>query len=322
MATKKFSYFGREEKLIIIFILIYFFLAWILSWNYFVTHFTQISNWKTWHQSLIEGKFVGSSQFRLLSFWLPQIFSTAFEQSIQIAYIMVRFLFTFLTLCLFHIFLLKWFDHKSAFLSVILYAAITPLTYLPFLQEADAIHQFFFLIGLWLIREKKNLFFAVLLFIATFNKETIIFLIPLYILFNWQKSKALKVIFECLIFAIIWYIAFVITRNAFYHGQNSEIWQLSYNLSKLKEYFIYNSLINYRIFWITLFGVFWVLPFLKLKEKPKFLQVGAYYIIIFIILHFLFGWPEETRILLPLAYIVIPSGIIYLFPGSLKTQIA
>lgn len=314
MITKKFFHFGREEKLIIIFILIYLFLAWILSWNYFATHLIQLSSWKTWHQALIEGKIGDSNQFRLLAFWLPQIISILFEQSIQLAYIMVRFLFTFLTLCLFHLFLLKWFDHKLAFLSVILYAAITPITQLPYLQEADVIHQFFFLIGLWLIREKKILLFAILLFIATFNKETIIFLIPLYILFNWQKSRVLKVIFECLIFAIVWYVAFVITRNAFYSSQNSEIWQLPHNISIIKDYFIINPFINYEIFWIPLFGVFWILPFLRLKEKPKFLQIGAYYIIIFMIIHFLFGWPEETRIILPLAFLVIPSGIMTLFP--------
>ena len=312
--------FVKENKLILIIFVIYFFLAWILSWDYFIAHLSKISSWRTWHEQLMAGELSGSNQFRLLAFWLPQLFSVAFEQGIVVSYLMVRFFFTFITFCLFHLFLLKWFDHKKAFLSVVLLAAIIPFTYLPFFQEADVIHLFFFLIGLWLIREKKNLFLPFLIFIATFNKETIVFLIPFYFLFKWQKHKLLKITFECLIFSLIWYIAFVITRNAFYTGQNSEIWQLPHNIAVFKYYFIINPFIHYKIFWIPLFGIFWLLSFLGLKEKPKFLQVGAYYIIIFMILHFLFGWPEETRIILPLAFIIIPSSILYLFPDNFKLK--
>lgn len=308
---------SREAKLLIIFFIIYFSFSWILTWTYFITHLRQIPEyWETKHRNLLEGGVRGSVQFRVLSFWIPEIVSKAFTQPIYTSYLIVRFVFTFLIFCVFHLFLLKWFSQERAFLSVTFLAAITPLTYLPFFQEADVILQFLFLIGLWLIREKKFFILLFLMAIGTFAKETIVFLIPFYFLLYWRKDKKWKVILESLILVVTWLLFFYITRHAIYEGNNSHLWQLPRNLEMIKYYFTYNPLVNHHLLYIPLFGLFWLLPFFRLKEKPSFFQVAAPFIIIFTILNFLFGWPEETRIILPLAFLVIPSGIMALFPGT------
>jgi len=309
--------FSREDKLLIVFFIIYFFLSWILTWTYFITHLNHIpDNWQDRHEKLIEGVSRGSNQFRMISFWLAELVSKIFIQPIFVSYLIIRFFFTFLTFCVFHLFLMKWFNHEKAFLSVTFLAAITPLTYLPFLQESDVILQFLFLIGLWLIREKKFFVLLFLMAIGTFAKETIVFLIPFYFLLYWRKDKKWKVILESLILVVAWLLFFYITRHAIYEGNNSRLWQLPRNLEMIKYYFTYNPLTNHHLLYIPLFGLFWFLPFFRLKDKPTFFQVAASFIIIFTILNFLFGWPEETRIILPLAFLVIPSGIMALFPGT------
>lgn len=305
---------SKEAKILIIFGIIYLCFAWILSWTYFTSHLDNISEgFENWHNAIAAGDIVDSNQFRLMSFWLADFFHQSFNLQIFLAYLTIRFLFTFFTLFLFHFFLLKWFNHERAFLSVTFFAAITPVTYLPFIQEADPLHIFFFLVGLWFIREKKLLLLTLLIAVATFAKETIVFLIPFYFIYNWQKKDRLKIIWESVLLGVVWMIMFYITRTAFYDGQNSALWQLPHNIATLGRALSYNPLINLHILFLPLFGVFWVLPFLHLKEKPYFFRRAAPYIILFIVLHFIFGWPEESRIIMPLAFLVIPSGLITIF---------
>jgi len=277
--------------------------------------------WEWRHNTLLRGDSNGSNQFRLLSFWLPELAHRAFGQPIFASYLMVRFVFTFLMFCVFHLFLLKWFEHQKAFLSVIFLAAITPVTYIRSFQESDIILQFLFLLGIWLIVYKKIVPLAILIFLGTFAKETIVFLIPLYFFVGWNKNKKTKIIVYCLLLGLVWLGAFHITREMFYEGHNNKLWQLPHNIAQVATYFKYNFLVNAHLLYVPLFGAFWILPFIRLKDKPYFFRRSAPFIILFTVLHFIFGWPEETRIMLPLAFLVIPSGILALFPNNKQAVI-
>lgn len=308
---------SRETKFFILIILVYFFLSWILTWTYFSTHLMYMQDspesWQVWHERIMMGNESGSNQFRIVTPLLAELASKAFVQPIYASYLIVRFVFTFLIFCVFHLFLLKWFDHKMALLSGVLLAAITPVTYLPTLQESDVVLQFMFLIGLWLIREKKFLPLTLLIIATTFIKETIVFVIPFYFLIRWKKGTEVRAVLETLLLFAVWGIAFYVSRNMIFDGQNSALWQLPHNYRVAKFYFTLNPLVNLYLLWVPLFGVFWVSPFLQYRAKSFFFRRAAIFIIIFTALHFLFGWPEETRILLPLAFLVIPSGLMTFF---------
>ena len=199
-------------------------------------------------------------------------------------------------------------------LGVALLAAITPIAYLPFLQESNVIPQLFFLVGLWAIRARKFWLVAVLVFAGTFAKETIIFIIPFFFLSGWRPGRRWRALTETGALAIIWGAAFIITRYGFCDGANSSLWQLPHNVSALARYFSINPIINPYIFYIPFFGALWIMAFIKQKQKPLFFQPVPAFVIIFMVAHFLFGWPQETRIILPLAFLVIPSSLMALFP--------
>ncbi|MFA5135015.1 MAG: hypothetical protein WC505_04500 [Patescibacteria group bacterium] len=305
---------SREAKFIILIILIYFFLSWILTWTYFATHLKHIPDgWEAWHEQIMAGDHPDSNQFRIVTPLLAEAVSTAFVQPIFASYLIIRFFFTFLIFCTFHLFLLKWFDHRTALLSGVLLAAITPVTYLPMLQESDVALQFAFLVGLWFIREKKLVPLAILFAAAAFVKETIVFLVPFYLLIHWKRGAEVRALIETAALCIVWGAAFYVSRTMIFDGQNSPLWQLPHNIMVAKQYFTYNPLVNAYLLWVPLFGVFWALPFVRYREKPFFFQRAAIFIVIFTVLHFLFGWPEETRIMLPLAFLVIPAGLMTLF---------
>lgn len=307
---------SKETKIIIVFIVIYFFFAWILTSNYLFTHEKYVANgyWETWHEEIYSGAkgLEGdSNQFRLLSFWLAEGTSKVFDQPIYSAYLINHFIVTFMILCIFHLFLLKWFDHKGSFGGVLILAAITPVTYLPLLQEADIYLQLFFLIGLWMVRDNKWLWLIPLIFMATFAKETIIFLVIFYLILNWPRDNKFHLALKAMAMMVGWGIAFYMTRYLFFDGGNSVLWQLPHNIDGLLNIFNHHSpFTNIFLLFIPLFGFFWVLSFWDLKKKPDYFRAAVPFLIIYMVLHFILGWPEETRIILPLAFLVIPSSML------------
>lgn len=310
-----------DTKQILFIFALYFFLAWSLTGVYFFTHTLQIpDDWQRWHEQIAADNAPDSSQFRLISYWLADGFSKPFHQPVFVGYLCVRFIFTFLTLCLFHLFLMKWFKPVMATFGVVLFAALMPISFLPFLQEADIVLYPLFLAGLWLIREQKFWWLAGIMLVGTFAKETIIFLLPMHVLFQWRNGRRWRAAFETVALAAVWAGAFYATRHLFFEGDNSSLWQLPKNIVFLSQTLILHPLINPYLFFIPVFGIFWALPFIRLSAKPLFFQRAAPYIIIFTILHFLMGWPHETRIMLPLAFLMIPSGLMTLFPESIEKK--
>lgn len=303
-----------ETKRIITFFAIYFFFAWALTGLYFITHVDHISEgWDVWHQQIADGADGTSNQFRLLSFWVAEGISKAMDQPIFSAYLISRFIFTWLTFCAFHLFLLKWFDSLRTFLSVTLLAAITPISYLPFLQESDVIVLPFFLLAFWFIREKKIWPLAITIALGVFAKETIVLVIPFYLFYRWRRERAMKTIVETVVLVMIWGVVFYITRNLFFDGSNSHLWQLPKNFARLGDTLLQNPLTNIYLFFIPVFGLLWALPFVGLKKKPLYFRRAAPFIVLYIMFSFVLGWPHETRIILPLAFVVIPASVMTLF---------
>ncbi|MFA6908368.1 MAG: hypothetical protein WC289_00595 [Patescibacteria group bacterium] len=310
-----------ETKKIILIVLLYFFLAWSVTGVYFFTHAEQIpERWEDWHAQIMAGQSDTSNQFRLLAPWLAEAFDGPFNQPIYVAYLMVRFVFTFILFCMFHLFLLKWFRYAGAAFGVVLLAAFTPITFLPYLQESDVVLYPFFLAGVWLIREKKVWWTLPVLFAGTFAKETIAFIIPMYALYQWSKQRVVRTVLETCVLVAVWAGAFYLSRHMFFDGTNSSLWQLTYNISTLKNVLSFNPVTNFFIYFIPLFGVFWIVPFIQLRQKPLFLRRAAPYIVLYTVLNFIMGWPYETRILLPLAFLVIPSGLMTFFPELYGTE--
>ena len=100
---------SRETKILIVFTIIYFFFAWILTSNYLFTHDKFIVNgyWDIWHEEIksgTKGLEGDSNQFRLLSFWMAEGVRQICDYPIYLAYQINRFVLTFILLCIFHLF--------------------------------------------------------------------------------------------------------------------------------------------------------------------------------------------------------------------------
>jgi len=270
------------------------------------------------HNLLLAFDYTNNEQSRLFQFYIPEAFHQILNISIPHAYILQRWLFVFLALCCFHIYLKKWFDDKGAMLGVTILAAVMPLTFFNHLQESAPLLMLTFLLGLWTIRENKIWWFMAVLVVGAFNNETILILPAVYVFYNFSKWKEVPQLFgrsvtlaipAFAVFAIIRYI----TKDAPHLG-GALHW--SENIEG-----IWGSLLTNPLDWWTapylyiffLFGPLWIYSLMKFKDKPLFLRRASLIIPIFIGIHMVTGIIPEVRQMIPLAFIVIPMGMMYMF---------
>lgn len=282
----------------------------------------------TWHNGILERNhdlllhysYTNNEQSRLFQFYIPEFLKQVFYLSTPDAYIIQRWVFTFLTFCCFHYYLRKWFDKGNAFSGVLFLAAIMPLTYFNHLQESAPLLLFTFLLVLWAIREQHMLAYSSVLCMGAINNETMLFLPAIYWFYNFKnfKIKALSYLaLKTVGYALPAYFAVgairYINRDRPHLGG---AWHLPDNING-----ILNGLYAFPLdYWKTvylyiffIFGVFWIFSYLKFNKKPLFLQRSVLAIPLFIIPHLVTGIILEVRQMLPLGFIIIPAAFFYLF---------
>ncbi len=256
------------------------------------------------HQSLLNFTFTNNEQSRLFQYYVPEFFVRTIGYSIPEAYELQRRLFTFLSFALFFLFARKWLSRELSFLSVMLLAVTMPFTFRNHLQESASLLMVTFLLALWAIREKKDFLFALVLLVGAVNNETMLFLPALYFFDRFERFElkhlirisAKMFVLIAPAFAVVGYIRYL-TRDAPHLGG---AYHLPANISMIR-------------FPILIFHVFWVLAYLKMSEKPRFLQRALWSVPLFIIPHMITGIITETRQMLPLSYIIFPAALFFLF---------
>lgn len=254
------------------------------------------------HNLLLNFAYANNEQSRLLQFLIPQVFIQLFDLSIPWAYVLQRFIFTFLTFLLFNVFCKKWLNGTQALLCTLTIALLIPLTYRNHLQESAPLLGLTFLFLLWAIRENKILLYSIFLVIGSLNNETVLFMPAIYFLVNLKEFKLPRIIhvgLRTVFFAapallcagtLRW-----ITRDRPHLGG---AWHFVENLNQL----------YYPLLFLN---IFWFLPFINFKRVPHFLKRCITGIPLFIIPHLVIGIISETRLMIPLCFILIPASMVH-----------
>ncbi len=250
------------------------------------------------HRLLLDFNFTNNEQSRLFQFYIPELFIRLFKIDIVKAYILQRGLFTFLTFLTFFYFCKRWFNNIQAFICVFLFALVMAFTFKNHLQESAALLSLTFLWTIWLIRDKKDWLFSLVLAIGSINNETILFVPAIYFFYNFDTSKSIfKLCIRTILLALPAFIVVGIIRYINIDRPHlGGAWHFIENLHKLDRLiFIYN--------------VFWILPFIYFKRKNGFLKRSLLTFPLFIIPHLITGIISETRQMLPLGFIIIPASM-------------
>lgn len=280
------------------------------------------------HSMLLNFNYTNNEQSRLMQFYMPELFHKLLGLNVIHAYELNRFLFVFLAFVLFHMYLKRWFTTAESFAGVALLAAVMPLAYMNCLQESAPLLLMLFLLSLWAIRDNKIIMLFLLFFLGGLTNETMLILPAVYFFYH-LKFERFKEIVQLAVKTLLISIPLLITilpirlitrynpigsdiprehLGGAYHWPDN--WQgitRDINLSFFEWHHAF------YIYFIIIFGVIWIYAFIGYTKKPLFLRRASWMIPFFLISHMITGIIKESRQMLPLAFILIPMAMFFLF---------
>lgn len=219
---------------------------------------------------------------------------------------------TCLSLYLFYFYLRNWFSEALSLLGMSWLAAIQPFTYMNYhYQPTSYAAMMFCIIGFqWMYQQRRGEF-AVLLLVSALNRiDTAIFLFAFYFFIHWDKTN------RTFWLSLIGYAIEIVSIHAaclFFMGSNPMVRSFAF-------YPKYNLTTEGSALVALIYGPLWIWPFLNRRLAPPFLRRALWFVIPFVAIHFCVAKINEVRYFIPLAPVLTPLSLGYLFGWSRHSE--
>lgn len=278
------------------------------------------------HQRLIAFQFTNNEQSRLFGFLIPEFFHKVFSLYPESSYALARLLFVFLAFVVFHFFLRKWFSQAESFAGVLILSGSLAVTFLiQDLQESAPLLMLLFVLGLWALREKRDLLFCVLLVLGGgLTNETMLILAAGYFFYripSFRLPAILKTGFSTALIALPAFLTQGVIRYINRHQAHlGGAYHLPDNLRGI--YFVFRTpgaaiFHGYYIYPFLVFSIFWIYAAIGYRKSPHFLKAMFWMVPLFVAAHLITGIIAESRQMIPLGFILIPMSLFLLFPKEI-----
>jgi hypothetical protein len=255
--------------------------------------------------------------YRVLAPLLVDEVATFTGVSLLTAWYATRLAWFYVALCCFHLYLRTWFSAEHAFAGVALTAATLPLTFTNSWPHPDSIPELtLFTLAAAAIARRRDLWFALALAAAAFNRETSVFLVLLYAV---ARPLTRRHAAATGLFALEWasiYAGLRVVRGLRHYAY----WQVARNWADLgllpAAYDPYYR--AYAYFVIALFGpmLYLALRHLSRPDVPAFPRRALLVVPVFVAVAFMFSNLIETRIFTPLYTLIVPGAMFSLFDAD------
>ena len=320
-----FNYLDTHHEALV-YIPVYFF----ISFTDLVLKLRHASGWQNGnllsnHTKLMAFQYYNNEQSRVLQYLVPEGLHRVFDFSIITSYAISRLVFVFLAFVVFHYFLRKWFSPIASFAGVMILSAAMPVTFLIHdLQESAPLLMLMFILGLWAIREEKDLLFSLFMLIGGGLTNESMLVLPLgYFLYrarSWNIKHLFLTGLRTILVALPAFAAQGVLRyitrfqphlgGAFHWPDNIEgIWA--------EITFPYQSIFNGTyIYPFLIFSIFWLLAIIGLFKSPRFFRRVFWITPFFLAANLVTGKIMESRQMIPLGFIIIPLALFILVPEA------
>jgi hypothetical protein len=279
------------------------------------------------HESLMAFQYTNNEQSRLFQFLIPEFFHRMFSLSIESSYALARLLFVFLALVAFHFYLRKWFSQTESFAGVLILSGSMAITFLiNDLQESAPLLMLLFILGLWALREKKDLLFAGLLVLGGgLTNETMLVLAAGYFFYRIRSFHFIEFIKTGSITFLIAAPAFLVQGVIRYINRNQPHLGASFHLlNNLQS--IWSEIWNpigalfhgTYLYPFLVFSIFWIFAVMGYRKSNHFLKAMFWVIPFFVAGNLITGIISESRQMIPLGFILIPISLFLIFPKKIQ----
>lgn len=269
---------------------------------------------KSYIPGVVAGTESAPGLYRVLApFTIDALTHATGAQMIDVWYA-TRLLFIFIAFCALHYYLRTWFSPGTSLTGVAITAATLPLVFTNSWPHPDHIPELaLFTLGAMAIARRRDGWFAAVLALAAFNRETSAFLVLLYFVAEpLTPARTLRTA----IFGVEWFAIYAGLR-AVRGLRHYDYWQAGRNLHDLgllpAPFDPYYR--AYAWFGIVLFGPLLYFA-LQAREAPAFARRALLVVPPFVVVCFLFSNIIESRIFTPLYPLVLPAALFALAGGS------
>ncbi|MBM4043603.1 MAG: hypothetical protein FJ279_00665 [Planctomycetes bacterium] len=234
-------------------------------------------------------------------------------QRLAIAYFLIVFGSLAIAYGLFFACLRQWFDPRAALVGCLFLAAVVPLSITGYFMDDDFITLVLYALGFWLFMTARDSLLPFVVFIGTFNREQIAFLVVLWLAYHLAngtggRRRTIAIALGCMLGFAVPYLSL-----RYLCGSAPTMYTISFhaqeNLAHLGR--IAGS-------WSVQVLAFAVLALLGLRRAPAFLRYALATLPVYILAFFLKGKMWELGKALPMYLILIPLSLFALFPPAEK----
>ncbi len=306
--------------------------AAVLTFAYvFWIHLTELDPRFMLHNQIVTGEAPSPYQYRVLAPFLAEAtigllgnLGMGREAGFIVTFIVLDFLALSFSLYALLLFAKRWFSREQALVGMLFVAATMPIALREhYYQPWSLWEPGFFSLGLLLSAQKRYWGLGLTVALATLNRETAVFIPPLFALTQIDLIATLKrqslwpkremIAFGC--YLAIWLAIFAGVRLLFGPAEpiHSPAELLSKNLSLTG---IANLLVNVPFF----LGFFWVFAIYGIKQAPPFIRKAAWIVPLYLVPLIFYAVWSEIRLLMPLYPVLIALALSHLFGKEEKPQ--
>jgi len=240
-------------------------------------------------------------------------FERDLEDSHVISYHIVIFIVFFAIYSLLFYYLRMMFSDKTCMIGLLLLQILIPLGITSIWEEGDYITLLFYLIGFILMFKHKDQYLLLVIFIGTFNRDQIIFLVVFYVAFLiWEKRLFTKRSIAIIVMLFIAYFAAYMSLRIYYGFRENkyvtEI-QTSTNIAHWDEILG---------LWIEQVFVFVILAAFAFKKSNLFFKISLLSLILYVGIFFFNSIMSQVAKILPAYLILIPMSLQMLSGEKMK----
>ncbi len=229
------------------------------------------------------------------------------QRSVEIGYLVWRWVFTFGLFLLFHRYLGHWVPPPWPLLGTLLVVGLHGPSYVHYwFQPASSLDLLLWVACAVLTLERRWLWIFPLILLGSLNRETSVFIVLIHGALLWGREPLRPVALRMAGLAVCWALPFLALRwlvpgAGWAHGTSP--WGMFLANLGSPGWLLYAA-----CFW----GVLWALPLLSWRTLPQTLRALLVVLLPYLALQLAFGRIREVRLLLPMALAFVPVLVIVL----------
>ena len=265
--------------------------------------------------SVLAGTSGAPAKYRVLMPYGLNAVTTRTGADAYSVFLIAELVFIAAALMMTHLYLRRWYSGPASLAGTLALAAFLPLTFTNTWAHPDTFPELlFFAAGSLAIASRRDLLFAVILLVGSFNRETIGFLAALWAIERLSRDRSAVTVFKAAAYFGICAAVYFGLRWA--RGfEHYRMFMLGENIQMLKllppGFDPYTRVAGY--FWLLLVGAPASLAILGARRpgSPPFFRHAIVVALLYIAVVWLFAAIIESRVLVPTLALLLPPALHY-----------